>query len=125
MPSFGRGYFRPKFDRGILDNPRWIYRHLIRQSRALYDDVARKWWTNHIRDRFTEHLDDDIYDKATVARVATARKGIKLLARANCGMPKPLTKVMETAYGRIGKRRHELLLVCLSKEENCREFEEH
>ncbi|KAI5792375.1 hypothetical protein FPQ18DRAFT_335296 [Pyronema domesticum] len=114
MPSFRRGYFRPKFDRGILDNPRWIYRHLIRQSRALYDDVARKWWTQHIRNRFIEHLDDDIYNKATVARVADARKGIKFLARANCGMPKPLTKVMETAYGRIGKRRHELLLPILN-----------
>ncbi|KAI5809380.1 hypothetical protein BZA77DRAFT_361634 [Pyronema omphalodes] len=113
MPPFGKGYFRPKFNRGILDNPRWIYRHLIRQSRALYDDVARTWWTKHIRERFEEHLKDDIYEKMTVARIAAARKGIKTLARANCGMPKPLTKIMETAYGRIGKRRHELLLPIL------------
>ncbi|KAI2794136.1 hypothetical protein POX_a00726 [Penicillium oxalicum] len=39
----------------------------------------------------------------------TARQGLSTLQRANQGYQRPLDKVLFMSYGRIGKRRHELL----------------
>lgn len=39
----------------------------------------------------------------------TARRFLSLLTRANEGFIKPLEKVLLSSYGRIGRRRHELL----------------
>lgn len=43
------------------------------------------------------------------ARLAEARKGREFLANANRGSPAHLKKVLEMAYGRRGRRKHELL----------------
>lgn len=43
------------------------------------------------------------------AKEREARLAINLLKRANEGEPKPLLKVLNMAYGRVGKRRHELM----------------
>jgi len=107
-------YKLPKANRGILDDPLWIYRHLIRQAHALYDDVARTWFTSHIRRRFEENRNAPP-SKRTVQLVREARHGVKMLARANAGVTKSLTKVLESAYGRIGKRRHDLLKVSIEQ----------
>lgn len=39
----------------------------------------------------------------------SARQGLSVLQRANQGYQRPLEKVLYMSYGRIGKRRHELL----------------
>ncbi|KAF8249928.1 hypothetical protein K440DRAFT_659911 [Wilcoxina mikolae CBS 423.85] len=101
-------YIPPKANRGITDDPLWLYRHLIRQARALYDDVARTWYTGHIRRRFEENHRLPSSQR-TVQLIREARHGVTQLAKANAGVTKSLTKVLESGYGRIGKRRHDLL----------------
>ena len=44
-----------------------------------------------------------------MAVLRTARKGLVFLQRANDGHPRHLGKILAMAYGRAGKRRHELL----------------
>ena len=48
--------------------------------------------------------------------IRSAQKGLSLLQRANEGYPRPLDKVLLMSYGRIGKRRHELIAQLLKPE---------
>ena len=98
--------------RGVLTDPIWIYRGLMRQTRALYDDVAREYFRQYIRRMFIGHKYVE-QNTRLVTYIREARQGILLLARANAGYIGPLSKVLDLAYGRIGKRRHELLEVGL------------
>ena len=98
--------------RGVLTDPIWLYRGLMRQARALYDDVAREYFRQYIRRTFISHKFVE-ENSRLVAYIREARQGILALARANAGYIGPLTKVLDSAYGRIGKRRHELLEVGL------------
>jgi len=97
--------------RGVEANPIVIYRQLIRQVGVLQDDVTRNFLKRHVRERFEDGRDDS--KKRLTQHLREARHATTFLKKANLGYPKPLIKVMETGWGRRGKRRHELLTVGL------------
>ncbi|KAA8895531.1 hypothetical protein FN846DRAFT_755677, partial [Sphaerosporella brunnea] len=84
-----------------------LFRALLRQIGVLHDDTARNWFRQHVKKRFAVSRDAEA--KRLVQLLAETRRGITTLKRANQGFPKPLLKVMEIAWGRNGKRRHELM----------------
>ncbi|KAK4544486.1 hypothetical protein LTR36_004057 [Oleoguttula mirabilis] len=61
-----------------------------------------------------QHNDPTFADRLN-SKYAEARQAVGLLRRANEGERRPLLRVLFMAYGRTGKRRHELMLPLLSK----------
>ncbi|KAK5109628.1 hypothetical protein LTR62_006865 [Meristemomyces frigidus] len=94
----------------------WL-RALLRECTYLPDAHLRQYMRKHVIARFEsyrfkiwKHRDDANFQERMQAKVHEARSGIGLLRRANEGERKPLLKILLMAYGRIGKRRHELML---------------
>ncbi|KAK3669878.1 hypothetical protein LTR78_010259 [Recurvomyces mirabilis] len=58
---------------------------------------------------------DPTYDQRGRSKLHEARQGLGTLRRANEGERKPLLKILLMAYGRTGKRRHELMLPLMPK----------
>lgn len=79
------------------------FRALLRATTYLPDDAARTYIHQHIVSRFRNPM------VATPTRLLTARRSIGTLQRAGDGELRPLQKVLLLTYGRIGKRRAELL----------------
>ncbi|KAH7128144.1 hypothetical protein B0J11DRAFT_263563 [Dendryphion nanum] len=106
-----------------------LLRALLRESSYLPDANARSFFHTYILNRFRAYQPNPkarntnrIKKKAISnpdARLShvqrTAYKGLNLLRRANNGEPRPLWKVLLMAYGRIGKRRFDLLDNLLQK----------
>ncbi|KAK5700560.1 hypothetical protein LTR97_005077 [Elasticomyces elasticus] len=96
---------------------RHLLRSLLRESTYLPDSHARSWTHQHILSRFRkytfkvwQHRDDPAYETHIRERLGDGRHGLGLLRRANEGERKPLLKVLLMAYGRVGKRRWELMV---------------
>ncbi|KAK0934400.1 hypothetical protein LTR29_013991 [Friedmanniomyces endolithicus] len=96
---------------------RHLLRSLFRECTYLPDSQARAWLHQHVRTRFAkfgfkvwEHRDDPAYGLRIDDKLREARKAVGLLRRANEGERKALLRVLLLAYGRIGKRRYELML---------------
>lgn len=99
-----------------------LYRGLLRQCTYLPESAARKFFRNYIISRFRSYHPRKILsarnqDKRPVrvveqrrpALLKTARRGLLFLQRANDGHQRHLGKVLAMTYGRIGKRRHDLM----------------
>ena len=93
-----------------------LFRSLLRECTYLPDPAARLYVHSYVLNRFREYCPRKQYKQvksATDTRrtgiLRQARKGLGLLLRANTGEIDALTKVLAHTYGRIGKRRHELL----------------
>ncbi|KAK3080292.1 hypothetical protein LTS18_002634 [Coniosporium uncinatum] len=94
---------------------RCLYRQLQRECTYLPDAAARVYISKHISYRFREYtqyrfdhrLDEPKERLKSVLR--KAERGILFLRRANAGEYEPLLKVLMHTYGRVGKRKHELL----------------
>lgn len=87
-----------------------LFRNLMRQASVLYDDVARSYLTRYIKLRF--RVNKDLSDHSRICKLLReGRRGLSVLTRANSGDPKPLQRVLEMGYGRVGRRKHELLRV--------------
>jgi len=99
-----------------------LYRALLRQCTYLPDSAARHFFHSHIVFRFREYhprtmlparnrgrRSVPLVEQRRPALLRTARKGLVFLQRANDGHPRHLGKALAMTYGRIGKRRHELL----------------
>lgn len=86
-----------------------LFRNLLRQASILYDDVARSYMTRYIKQRFQVNRGAGSFRLSKLLK--EGRRGLSVLIRANTGDPKPLLKVLEMSYGRVGRRRHELLKV--------------
>ena len=99
-----------------------LYRALLRQCSYLPDSAARNFFHNHVVSRFRQYhpprfISADCRGKRRLQLVKerqpillkTARKGLLFMQHANDGHPRHLGKVLAMTYGRIGKRRHELL----------------
>ncbi|KAJ5183115.1 hypothetical protein N7492_000731 [Penicillium capsulatum] len=86
----------------------WLHllRATLRECTYLPDPVARSYMRGHVLDRYRRNR-QTTKPSATLAR--TAKSGLSILQRANEGYPKPFYRVMLMSYGRVGKRRHELL----------------
>ncbi|KAK3627978.1 hypothetical protein LTR56_007928 [Elasticomyces elasticus] len=101
---------------------RHLLRSLLRESTYLPDSHARTWTHQHILSRFRkytfkvwEHRDDPAYETHIRERLGDGRHSLGLLRRANEGERKPLLKVLLMAYGRVGKRRWELMVPLMPK----------
>ena len=99
------------------DEARLVLRSLLRECTYLPDSFARDWTKQYILHRFRkygfkawQHRDDSNFDERLQEKLREARAGLGLLRRANEGERKPLLKVLLMAYGRAGKRRHELMM---------------
>ncbi|MCJ1245707.1 hypothetical protein MMC30_002911 [Trapelia coarctata] len=105
-------------------NPLHIYRALLRECTYLPDPAARTYWHSRIVARFREYnprtnvpwwelpKKTKIKTVDPVSRIKllhAARKYLSVLVRANLGVDRCLENVLAHTYGRIGKRRHELL----------------
>lgn len=104
------------------EEARWLLRGLLRECTYLPDSFARQWTSNYILQRYRtydfkswEHRDDPTYDERLRKKLRQARAGLGLLRRANEGERKPLLKVLLMAYGRVGRRRRELMLPLMPK----------
>ncbi|KAK0355003.1 hypothetical protein LTR02_003926 [Friedmanniomyces endolithicus] len=125
-----KGTTTPKLQPSTLD-PKWktpreieraaesrhLLRSLLRECTYLPDSHARDWLHQHVRTRFAkysfkvwEHRADPAYGPRIDDKLREARKAVGLLRRANEGERKALLRVLLLAYGRIGKRRYELML---------------
>ena len=90
--------------------PIHLFRNLLRQASILFDDVARAHTAKLIISGFRRN--QKLEDAWTIhQKIKKGRQALSLLHWANAGEPKPLGKVLDLAYGRDGRRRHELLQV--------------
>lgn len=90
------------------ENPRHLYRHILRQTHILHDDIARAHIARIVRTRFETRT---LGDHQLRQRLKRGRNFLSLLQRANAGVRQPLEKVLKLGYGRIGPRWHELMKV--------------
>ena len=100
-----------------------LYRALLRQCTYLPDFAARKYMWTHVVDRFHAYYTKvKLPDGRTVVRktkavdekklsgaLKDARKSLKYLQRANDGHINNLRTVLDMTYGRVGKRRRQLI----------------
>lgn len=106
---------QPKTD---VVNPLQLFRALLRQASYLPDQASRQYFHSYITRRFradwprknssgeTQRL---VTESRTNQHMAEARQCVKFLINANHGSRPQMQKVLETTYGRRGKRKHELL----------------
>lgn len=102
--------------------PRHLLRALLRQSSYLPDATARDFFHGHIIERYRKY--NPRPSRTSYSPTLTpdrrrslhkeARKGLLFLQRANDGHPTHLLRVLAMAYGRTGKKRHELLNLVVS-----------
>lgn len=101
--------------------PRHLLRALLRQSSYLPDATARAYFHAYIVDRYRKY--DPRPPKPSNGHLTPircqslhkeARKGLLFLKRANDGHPVHLLRVLAMAYGRTGRKRHELLKTVMS-----------
>ncbi|KAJ5176568.1 uncharacterized protein N7482_002445 [Penicillium canariense] len=83
-----------------------LLRATLRECSYLPDPIARGYMREYVVNRYRRSRQSHRSDPE-LAR--TARHGLSLLQRANEGYQRPLERVLLMSYGRIGKRRHELL----------------
>ena len=99
-----------------------IFRALLRECTYLPDPAARHYMHQHIRSRFRDYhpystlpFSSRRYKSTAIVQqrlpslLRMARKGLSVLRRANDGHIRDLGKILGMTYGRIGKRRHQLL----------------
>lgn len=120
-----RGLASPKYW-GISDTQYeetiHLFRALLRQCTYLPDPVARGYMKGHVISRFRDYHSHNAQPKTSFRRKRTkmieqrrptllkkARKGLLYLQRANDGHLQHLGKILLMTYGRLGKRRHQLL----------------
>lgn len=100
-------------------HPRHLFRALLRQCTYLPDQAARRWLQEYVVLRFRKYsprppippeliarLEHEAYRKRRIKR---ALKGLRFLERANDGHPVHLRKILAMTYGRVGKRRRQLV----------------
>ncbi|KAJ5240914.1 uncharacterized protein N7469_002505 [Penicillium citrinum] len=92
----------------ISDIPwKHLLRASLRECTYLPDPVARSYMRGYVVDRYRRVSEST--SRPQNQKLQQARHGLSVLRRANEGYQGPLEKVLFLSYGRIGKRRHELL----------------
>ncbi|RMJ28437.1 hypothetical protein PHISP_00652 [Aspergillus sp. HF37] len=100
---------------------RHLFRALLRESSYLPDPIARGYVHDHVVQRFRRYAEKPRSDQQNnilwlSSRRKSAVKGLSTLKRANEGYTKPLEKILRLSYGRIGKRRRQLLATMTAPE---------
>ncbi|CAF9936155.1 hypothetical protein IMSHALPRED_010479 [Imshaugia aleurites] len=99
-----------------------LFRALLRESTYLPDPSACQYLRGHIISRFRDYHPDStlpfssrrhkaaaLVQQRLPSLLRSARRGLVFLCRANDGHVRHLGKILAMTYGRIGKRRHQLL----------------
>ena len=92
-----------------------LFRALLRQSSYLPDPIAKNYMRQYVVSSYRNYAPKHPKAKVEVPprrQIRLRRRGRKMLSvleRANQGYTKPLERVLLLSYGRIGKRRRELL----------------
>jgi hypothetical protein len=96
-------------------NPVHLFRALLRECTYLPDARARSYMHDYVLRSFRSRLPrvkawrKELSLKDQVRLLRRGRKYLSLLSRANEGYLDPLERVLMMTYGRIGKRRRELM----------------
>lgn len=97
-------------------NDRSLYRALLRETTYLPDEAARLHVHLQVKARFfkyrsnaREHSEDTDFEIRLRKARANGRRYLHMLQRANAGETKDLLRVLLATYGRLGKRRRELI----------------
>lgn len=104
--------------RGSLQTPlptRCIYRQLLREASYL-PPLCQPYAKQQIRSRFRKHIHDPVNDAATKARVRRAQHDLRYLWAANHGMIDNVFRILMLTFGRLGRRRRELIKAFLQPE---------
>jgi hypothetical protein len=95
---------------------RHVLRGILRECTYFPDQFAASWIRQHALMRFRtyeakneKHVNDEEYIKRLETIRRKSRQGLYQMRRANEGDRKMLLKALSMAYGRVGKRRRELL----------------
>jgi hypothetical protein len=95
---------------------RHVLRGILRECTYFPDQFAASWIRQHALMRFRKyeakskkHVNDEEYTKRLETIRRKSRQGLYQMRRANEGDRKMLLKALSMAYGRVGKRRRELL----------------
>jgi len=92
---------------------RSLLRSILREATYLPDSEARRYIRAYAVARFRDYRHgskpSDVLRSRRDAKIKEARKGLSVLQRAAAGHFKCFQKVLLLAYGRTGRRRHELM----------------
>ncbi|KAL2264207.1 hypothetical protein VTK26DRAFT_483 [Humicola hyalothermophila] len=83
-----------------------LYRHLLREASYL-PPLARPWVDQQIRGRFRQHIGDE-EDEAS-KRIRAANHELRCLRAANAGDMVRMRRVLLHSFGRLGRRRRQLM----------------
>ncbi|PVU95542.1 hypothetical protein BB561_001756 [Smittium simulii] len=87
---------------------RLIYRQILCQARAFFDDNSREFIKICARQRFRQWKNEENVLKRN-NKISTARNYLGKLTRANQGDIRSMQKILELGYGRSGKLKYALL----------------
>lgn len=87
---------------------RVIYRLLLREASYL-PPLCQSYAKDQIRTRFRKHIYDPVDDPHTKVRVRKAQHDLRHLWAANHGMVDNMFRILMRTYGRVGKRRRDLI----------------
>ena len=97
-------------------------RAILRECTYLPDPYARRYLSQYAVGRFREyswkaweHRNDPDFEDRLRKKHTEAQKAVSQLQRASEGERKPLLRMLLKSYGRIGKRRRELLVPLLPR----------
>ena len=94
----------------IPTNPRHLLRAILRECTYLPDPRATAYFHRYAISRFRHYQDGkNISLPKRTQLLRSGRKGLSILRRANQGYLGPLQKVLFSTYGRIGRRRRQLM----------------
>ncbi|KAI8143639.1 hypothetical protein BJV82DRAFT_668678 [Fennellomyces sp. T-0311] len=90
------------------DYVRILYRRILCEGSAFFDDRTRTFIYNRTRKAFRDY--QGCTDETRIkAKLREARKFLYRIERANQGHSKSCLKLLQSAYGQRGKTRHRLL----------------
>ncbi|KAK4238316.1 hypothetical protein C8A03DRAFT_15189 [Achaetomium macrosporum] len=95
--------------------PLHLYRHLLREASYL-PPLARPFADGQIKDRFRQHQKDDPEGEKTRGRIRQAHHELRVLRAANAGDMTRMRRVLLRAFGRVGRRRRELMAGLLHRD---------
>lgn len=87
---------------------RVIYRRLLREASYL-PPLCQSYAKDQIRTRFRKHIYDPVDDPQTKTRIRKAQHDLRHLWAANHGMVDNMFRILMRTYGRVGKRRRDLI----------------
>ncbi|KAK4129953.1 hypothetical protein BT67DRAFT_249782 [Trichocladium antarcticum] len=92
-----------------------LYRHLLREASYL-PRVARPFVDRQIQERFRKHQKDEAVGEQHRQRMKQAHHELRLLRASNAGDMNRMRRVLLRSFGRVGRRRRELMAEVLQRE---------